>query len=775
MRREIKAVTRVICTPDGQTHGCGSAVRSDREYETILCGPDGGAQAQDIEADGRRLFCQRDYSFEKRDIAKYVIEGGRARLVTKKTIDGERTFVENAASVKTGEAYTAVLHLEIGEDEAIYGLGQHERGTYNYRNVKEYLYQNNMQIPMPVFLSSQGYGVFFDADCLMVYEERDNLITLTFDAVDQIAYYIIPGKSFDEIIGQIRELTGSAVMLPRWAYGYVQSRERYVTQKQMLDTLEEFERRQIPVSCLVLDWNSWESGKWGNKHVDKERFPDLPGMVKAMHEKDCAFMISIWPNMNKGGENNAEMMEAGTLLANLSTYDAFSEKARDLYWTQLKRELVAAGTDAWWCDSTEPFTPDWNGPVKREEEERYELARENLTRYFDARVANTYALAHARGLYEHQRAECADKRMVNLTRSGSPSIQNYGVILWSGDIMATWEVFRNQIAEGLSMGMSGIPYWTLDIGAFFVGNTEGFRRFANVTEGEAPWFWHGLFEKGAEDSGYRELYTRWLQMGTFLPVMRSHGTDTPREPWHFGEPGTIYYDTITAYIRRRYRMLPYSYSLAHRVETEGYTIMRSLMFDFAEDSGVREIGNQFMYGPAYLVCPVTEAFGYGPENEKLDREERWKVYLPGGSLWYQENTGKCLEGGQEITVEAPVSWQPLFIRAGSVIPLDGREGKTGVPDTVEVYEGADGSFVCYTDEGNGYGYQEGMYAAFALSYEESLQDGKKRLKIGAVQGSYPLASVEAPLPLHIRYYRMDGTCREQSLSYDGSATEILLA
>lgn len=765
MIKEISNITRVVCTPDGKVKAPGTAVTSKKEYDTVICTPGMEGEEISLEKDGNGIIKQTGYTFEDREIFKYLIKGGKAKIVTKKTIDGERSFVENASTVKTGEAFTGTLRLAVTEEEGIYGLGQQEKGTYNYRNVKEYLYQNNMQIPMPVFLSSKGYAVFFDADCLMTYEEADNVITLTFDAVDQIAYYVITGNSFDELIAGIRELTGKAVMLPRWAFGYVQSKERYVSEEDILNTAAEFDKRGIPVSCLVLDWKSWEEGKWGNKIVDKERFPHLKEMTDKLHKDDIAFMISIWPNMNKGCENNQEMMEAGKLLANLSTYDAFDPEARDLYWKQLERELFTGGCDAWWCDSTEPFTPDWNGLVKREEEERYELAKENLTRYFDARVANTYALAHAKGIYEHQRAAGSEKRVVNLTRSGSPSIQQYGVILWSGDIMATWDVFRSQIAEGLSMCMSGIPYWTLDIGAFFAGSTQGFRRFSNVTEGEAPWFWHGLFEGGVADNGYKELYTRWLQFGTFLPVMRSHGTDTPREPWNFGEPGSKYYDTIVDYIRLRYEMLPYSYSLAHQVEADSYTMFRSLMFDFAQDQKVKDISGEFMYGPAILVCPVTEAMEYGPENEKLGREEKWNVYLPAGTKWYHQKTKEVYEGGASYDVDAPVSWQPVFIRAGAVIPWSSKGTKDGIADVIEVYEGSDGSFAYYLDNGMDYQYEQGNYALISMKYN----NGNKELTLAGVQGNYGY-----PEDYLIRYFREDGSCTEKELHYSGEETKVAL-
>ena len=329
--------------------------------------------------------------------------------------------------------------------------------------------------------------------------------------------------------------------------------------------------------------------------------------------------------------------------------------------------------------------------------------------------------------------------------------------------MATWDVFRNQIAEGLSMCMSGIPYWTLDIGAFFAGSTQGFRRFCNVEEGEAPWFWHGLFEKGTDDFGYRELYTRWLQFGTFLPVMRSHGTDTYREPWYFGEPGTKYYDTIVDYIKLRYEMLPYTYSLAHKVESQDYTMLRSLMFDFDKDRNVQEISNEFMYGPSYLVCPVTQAMEYGPENTKLDGKTTWNVYLPEGSCWYHQKSKEVMNGGQYIEVDAPINWQPVFIKAGSILPLSKKCTKDGVADTIEVYEGRNGSFDYYLDNGVDYQYEEGNYALITISY----QDEEKCVILEEAEGNYSY-----PQEFEVKLFRRDGEILVRQVCYEGKRISI---
>lgn len=717
----------------------------------------------EFSAEGQKLFAQTGFSLEPKEIYRYTFSGGKPKIVTRRTVDGERSFVENADTIKVGDSCEGGLTLAIEADEAIYGLGQQEDGIYNYRNVKEYLYHNNMKIPMPVFLSSKNYGVFFDCTSMFTYEEKDNVITMSFDAVDQIDYYVIFGADFDELVGGIRTLTGAPAMLPKWAFGYIQSKERYKTQQEILETAARFQEEHIPLDCIVLDWLSWEDGKWGNKIFDKSRFPDAKAMVEQLHRDGIAFMISIWPNCKEGCKNNDEFARAGKLLCNYSTYDAFDEEARDMYWKQCEEELFAAGTDAWWCDSTEPFTPDWNGLEKRPGEVRYQMAKESTNQYLDARNSSAYCVMHAKGIYEHQRAADDTKRVVNLTRAGYPGIQKYGTILWSGDIAATWEVFRHQVAEGLSMCMSGIPFWTLDIGAFFAGNTESWKRWANQTEGQAPWFWHGLFEDGVGDLGYRELYTRWLQYGAFLPIMRSHGTDTPREPWNFGEKGTVYYGTIVKYIRLRESLMPYTYSLAAQA-VRGGTMMRSLMFDFAKDPAVKTISDEFMFGKAFLVCPVTEPMEYGPDSVKLEKPKKRRVYLPAGADWYDYETKARVRGGQVIEADAPVSRMPLYVRAGSIVPMSARAGL--IPDRLEIYGGADAVFTLTVDNGRDYAYEKGEYAQLVFAWKEETG----ALVIGEKVGSYPLE----PFEMQTVVYLPDGTCRENAVRWEQAPVEKIL-
>ncbi len=770
-------IIRVVCTPDGVCREPGDIIERDFVPDESLTPAatrqEGGTvRAGRIEfarnAGQKPALAQESCTLIPRTVSRYVIQR-KARTVVEKTADGEKSIVENAAETVTGNAYEGKLIFSIEEKERILGLGQHEDGMADYRNCIQHLYQNNMQIPMPVFLSDAGYGVLLDADCLMVYEERDNRITVTLDAVEQVAYYVIMADDLKDLVRGIRRLTGKADMLPKWAYGYIQSRERYQSQEQIRETAEAFWRRKIPVSCLVQDWQTWEEGKWGDKHLDKTRYPNLKGLTDTLHGWGMGLMLSVWPNMSEGGRDHREMLEAGKLYANLSTYDAFDKEARALYWKQCERELFSGGVDAWWCDSTEPFTPDWSGTQKRSAQERYEMSKAELTGYMDARRANVYALYHAKGMYDSQRQAAPDRRMANLTRSGYLSSQKYGTILWSGDIGATWEVLRHQIVEGLQMAASGIPYWNLDIGGFFAGSQEAWKRASGAKEGIHPWFWNGDFEEGVRDKGYCELYVRWLQYGTFLPVMRSHGTDTYREPWQFGEEGSVYYDTIVRYIRLRYRLIPYIYSMAYRVWKEDAMIMRSLLFDYREDEKAAGVTDQYLFGD-FLVCPVTFPMEYGPNSTPLNREKTREVYLPQGDGWYDYETKEYLEGGREWQAAAPVEKMPLYIRAGSILPVS-NEGKTDLYHEqlseemeLEVYGGKDGAFLCYLDSGNGYGYQRGEYAAIPISWEENTGE----LTLGAVEGSYPY-----PEGWRITLYTSRGNSTRE-LEYTGEETRISL-
>ena len=708
--------------------------------------------------------------FIKVPVIKYTTGDEKPVIKRVKTVDGERNFIQNLREESDHDAYQGRLYFDFDEDEGVYGLGQAEDGVYNYRHHTQYLYQHNMRIPMPMFVSDKGYGILFDATCLMTFNDTEVGSYMFFDAIPQLSYYVIAGDDLDEIIDGFRYLTGQAAMLPKWAYGYIQSKEQYYTADELADVVKRYRELQVPLDCVVQDWNSWEKDQWGQKSLDPNRYANMRERADEIHAMGAHTMVSVWPNMNTGTPNHTELFEAGYMLNDYATYDAFDEKAREIYWKQAKEGLFDQGFDSWWCDSTEPFSgPDWSGDIKREPWVRYQLVGTEHKKYLDAEKANAYALVHAKGIYENQRRTREDMRVLNLTRSGYASGQKYAAMLWSGDITASWDVMRRQIAEGLNMAMSGYPYWTLDIGGFFtVGKKWQNRGCSCNTDPTGRWFWKGRYDEGVHDKGFCELYTRWIQMGCFLPMFRSHGTDTPREIWNFGSKGTMFYDAIEKYIRLRYRLMPYIYSLAGDVVLHNGTIMRSLLFDFSEDKRAAGMATQFMFGRSLLVCPVLQPMYYEAESTPLDEEKTWKVYLPAGTAWYDFYTGVRYDGGQEILADAPLDTMPLYVRAGSVIPMTSglqyAMEKNDAPLELHVYPGADGTFTLYDDAGNDYAYEQGEYAQIPLHYDEAAGT----LTIGERTGSY--RGMEG----QIRYEVYAGNVKKSQGVYDGTKVEIAL-
>ncbi len=649
-----------------------------------------------------------------------------AEAQIRKDADGVHSYVPKAKQVVDRQAFHTKLEFEWTEGEALYGLGSHEEGMMNLRGQHQYLYQQNMKVVIPVLLSTRGYGLLLDSYSLMTFHDDAFGSYLWTDIDDELDYYFIYGPEFDQIVQSIRQLTGKPPMLPRWAFGYIQSKERYVSQSELIDVVKEYRKRGLPLDCIVQDWKSWPQDLWGQKTLDPERFPDPKAMMAELHRMNTRLMISIWPNMNPGGDNWREMRDQGCLLGNQATYDAFQQKARDLYWKQANEGLFAHGIDAWWCDCTEPFQADWMGAVKPEPEERVRINTEEAKRYMDPEYINAYSLLHSQGIYEGQRSVTEAKRVVNLTRSAYIGQQRYSTITWSGDVSATWDTLCKQIADGLNFCATGLPYWTTDIGAFFVKNDPNL------------WFWNGDFDRGVEDMGYRELFVRWFQYGTFLPMVRSHGTDTPREIWRFGEPGDPMYEALVKFLRLRYRLVPYIYSLAGLITHQGYTLLRALPFDFRADPATYNIADQFMFGPAFLVNPVTQPMYYTAGSTALEGVTRTRpVYLPRGADWYDFWTGKYYAGGQTICADAALDTMPLYIRSGSIVPLGPNvqyaDEQPNAPLELRVYPGQAGTFTLYDDEGDNYNYEQGHFAMIRLSW-----DGATRcLTLHARQGSYP--------------------------------------
>ncbi len=676
---------------------------------------------------GKLLLGERDYesrNLEEFDSFKTVADENTKveRIVTP---DGIKEVVKEALKVFDRKLYRTRLYLNWQEGEALYGLGQHEDGYLNLRGTTVYVHQANKKIGIPVLVSSLGYGILMDTYSPMIFNDTKAGSYLYTQADEEMDYYFIYGGNMDGVVRGYRKLTGKAVMLPKWVFGFIQSQERYETAEELNDIVTEHRKRKIGLDGIVLDWCSWEGELWGQKTFDKERFADPAAMMEQLHGNHAYLMLSVWPNMSKECDNYKEFEKEQLLLPASSIYDPFREKGRKLYWKQAMEGLFRYGIDAWWCDSSEPFTPEWNHMGKPEPSTMYQEFYDTASQYIPAEFTNSYGLFHARTIYDGQRGETEEKRVVNLTRNGYTGQQRYGAVLWSGDISADWTTMKRQIAAGLNFCASGIPYWTLDIGAFFV--KKG-----------VQWFWDGDYEQGYEDLGYRELFTRWFQYGCFLPIFRSHGTDFRRELWNFGEPGNMFYDSLIKMNQLRYRLMPYIYSLAAKVWRDDYTMLRLLAFDFPQDAKIREIDDQFLFGDSLMVCPVTRPMYYDKNSRPVENAAKTRqVYLPEGTGWYDFWTEQYYEGGQTITAAASIDIIPVYVKAGSIIPMTApMQYVDEIPETpveVRVYPGRDAQYELYEDEGNSYRYEKGEYTIIKMNWLNE----SRELKISEPSGSYP--------------------------------------
>ncbi|MBD3166211.1 DUF5110 domain-containing protein, partial [bacterium] len=592
-------------------------------------------------------------------------------------------------------------------------------------------------------------------------EVYDTSLSLWSEVADQIDYYFIKGDNADEVIAGYREVTGQAPMMPKWAMGMWQSRQRYETQDQVLDAVREFRKRDIPFDNIVLDWFYWREDNWGDHEFDPERFPDPKGMVDELHtDLDAQIMISVWPKFYASTENFAEFNERGWLYQRdlelnrndwvgylAAFYDPYSKGARDLFWEQINDKLFSIGIDAWWLDATEP-EPQSNLPEKERRLTFHPTALGTAARYL-----NTYSLMNAKGIYEGQRQAAPDQRVFILTRSAFAGQQRFAAATWSGDLVARWDDLRMQVPAGLNICIAGIPYWTTDIGGFSVERRFSARR--------------GRTEEDTEE--WREFMTRWFQFGAFCPLLRVHGEYPYREIYETAPDNHPAYQTMVAYDKLRYRLLPYLYSMVGDVTQNHGTMMRALVMDFGDDENVLDIGDQYMFGPAIMVNPVTAY--------KVRSRE---VYLPAGTGWFDLKTGAYHDGGRTIEADAPYSDIPLFVRAGSIIPF-GPEIEyidEKAPETIRlmVYTGADGEFTLYEDENVNYNYENGAFATIAFSYD----DAAGSLTIGAREGSFPgmlenrTFEIVTVSPDQAKALNLDST-PDQTVAYDGSEVTVSLA
>ena len=667
--------------------------------------------------------------------------------------DNPRTMT--SARVMGEETWHALQRFVLTPDEGIYGLGQHQDGYMNYRGKDVCLIQTNPVAVNPFLISTNGYGILWDNYSKTLFHDSTNGMSFWSEVAEVIDYYFISGETMDEVIAGYRVLTGQAPLFGKWAYGYWQSKERYLDADDILSVAKEYRERKIPIDNIVQDWRYWgENDYWSSMRFDNKVYPDPEKTISAIHnDYDLHYMISIWPALGIKTDIYKEMKAKGHLYPPQHwttgyVYDAYSREARDIYWRYVKEGLVSKGVDALWMDATEPELGDQHTPEISEKSIK-EFGMTELGTM--ARYLNTYSLMTAKGVYEGFRKDFPQKRAFILTRSAFSGQQRYAAATWSGDISSNYDVFRKQISAGVNFCLAGIPYWTHDIGAFF------------------PSWRGGLYPLGCKDPAYQELYVRWFQFGAFTPIFRSHGTGTPREVWRFGEPGYWAYDTLVKFDNLRYRLLPYIYSLAWKVTSQAYTIMRGLPMDFTADKNTYGIDNQYMFGPSLLVTPVTEEMYHkvkksgeaipsknlvAPQGEPgillpeyikgadlgEKEEEAIKsvnVYLPQWPGWYDFWTGDLYQGGQKIRKETPVDIMPLYVRAGSILPLGPfKQYSTEKPEDpleLRIYAGADCEFELYEDENDNYNYEKGVYASIPFKWDEK----SKTLTIGKRKGSFP--------------------------------------
>ncbi len=585
-----------------------------------------------------------------------------------------------------------------------------------------------------------------------VSPEEQNNLSIYSEYGHQLDYYFIDGNSIGDVISGYRELTGKALIPPKWALGFWQSRERYRTQDELLQVAKEYRKLKIPFDNIVQDWFYWPESEWGSMEFDSTRYPNPEAMVDEVHKLHEHIMISVWAKFYKGITNFDRLMDKGYLYMGnlemqnrdwvgkgyLSTfYDPFNPGARKMFWKMVDEKLYPLGFDAWWLDSDEPDMQS-NLPMSSR---KYQMDPTYLgpgAEYFDA-----FPLEHCKGFYKGLMSANPNKRVFILSRSAYAGSQRYGAAVWSGDVASTWQDLKGQLPAGLNYSMSGLPYWTFDIGGFAVPN-----KFINA--------------EGAALEEWRELLTRWYEFGAFCPLYRSHGQFPYREIFNVAPEGSPQYDAMVGVTKLRYRLMPYIYSLAGMTYFRNYAIMRALVMDFESDKNVENMSDEYMFGPAFLVAPVT--------TYKARTKE---VYLPAGSGWYDFYTGKYLKGGEKINTEAPLGEIPLFVREGSIIPtgpeIQYAEEKTNGGITLHVYAGKDGRFTLYEDENNNNDYQKGIYSTVEFKWDQANQT----LTIGKRRGEFPgmvkdrTFNVVVVSPEHATGFDA-APATEKSLKYDGS-------
>ena len=693
---------------------------------------------------------------------------------------------EPAASEADAGKWQVRQTFLLDKDEAVYGLGTFQNGKMNRRGEHKRMEQDNLEDFQGVLQSIKGWGLFWDNYSPTNFDDDANGMTFTSEVGECVDYYFMYGGSADGVIAQMRHLSGQVPMFPLWTYGYWQSKERYKTAAEVVDVVKKYREQQVPLDGIIQDWQYWGSNYlWNAMDFLTEEFKDGRRLISDVHKLNAHFMISIWASFGPMTKQFAELDKKGLLFdfdtwpqsgltfwpphmdypSGVKVYDAFHPEARRIYWNYLKK-LYDFGTDAWWMDSTDP---DFKDPKKSDYDHKAGEGNETWRS-----LRNAFPLATVRGVYEAQRKETDKKRVFIMTRSSFAGQQHYGSNMWSGDVASSWDMLRKQVPAGLSFSLTGNPNFNTDIGGFFCGS------YNTMGGGSAP-----------RNPQYQELYVRWMQYGLFCPVFRSHGTDAPREIWQFGKKGEPVYDAISDAINLRYRLLPYLYSIAWQVTSNNESYLRPLFSDFASDKQVWNMTDEFMFGRSILATPILNPQYTQEKIVKKDAMSGWdknevkqegyihgvdwtstklaERYLPKGAQWYDFWTGKKYNGGQKLTIATSFNRVPMFVRAGSILPLGPAMQyvgeKTWEQLELRVYPGADGQFILYEDEGDNYNYEKGLFTTITMTWN----DRTKTLTIGERKGAYPGM-------LNKRQFTIvmpDGS--KQTVSYNGEEQKVKVA
>ena len=709
-----------------------------------------------------------------------------SELTVKQDAQGNLTFLTRKGKVllreKDCDIKEARQSFLLDKDEAVYGLGTVQDGKMNRRGLKKRMEQSNLEDFQNVLQSIKGWSIYWENYSPTLFEDNAQGMTFDAEAGEGVDYYFMYGGSADGNIALMRQLTGDVPMFPLWTYGYWQSKERYKSAAETEGIVDQYRALQVPLDGIIQDWQYWGSNYlWNAMDFLSEDFSNGKQMIQNVHKKHAHFMISIWASFGPMTQQFRELDAKGLLMpfetwpqsgishiwppvmkypSGVKVYDAFHPEARAIYWKYLKT-LYDYGTDAWWMDSTDP---DFFNPRESDYEHKVYGGTWRSQR-------NAFPLETVRGIYQSQRKDYkGEKRVFIMTRSSYAGQQHYGSNMWSGDVNSSWDMLRKQVPAGLSYTLTGNPNFNTDIGGFFCGsyNTKG--------SGSAP-----------KNPQFQELYVRWMQYGLFCPVFRSHGADAPREIWQFGKKGEPVYDAIEKQIRLRYRLLPYLYSTAWQVTSNNDSYMRPLFSDFANDKKVWNMTDEFMFGRSILAAPIVDPQYTEEKIIRTDAMTGWDrqsvtgvdgsavdfttsktatKYLPKGTVWYDFWTNKKYTGGQDVTLETTLDRVPMFVRAGSIVPMGPEMQYVGEKswDNLElrVYPGADGQFTLYEDEGDNYNYEKGAYSTINIKWNERARTLTIEERQGQYKGMLQSRRFSIILP--------DG--RQQSVNYNGQKVTL---